>query len=211
MRRAAALLALTLGAAEPPAARAAAPEPGSWPLSTVLLVAADSASYAPPDFKRQLAKHRARLMAGVKDAAAADRGTRDAAARRAAAARGARTIARAIRRHSSFADVAYEVGGLVHEVATAAWTSAGGFPAAAASAAPKTGRFLGYAATPFADPEILAASLVPAKGAPASQAYDDAVTVSTRLLAWIWKTAGGDASITSKHPDSAGPYPLRGD
>jgi hypothetical protein len=211
MRRAAALLALILGVAEPPAVRAATPEPGSWPLSTELMIAADAASYAPPDLKRQLAKHRARLMAGVKDAAAADRGTRDVAARRAAAARGAREIAQAIRRHSSFADVAYEAGGLVHEIATAAWTSAGGFPAADAAAAPKAGRFLGYSATPSADPDLLAASLSPAKGAPASQAYDDAVTVSTRLLAWIWRTAGGDASITSKHPDSAGPYPIRGD
>ncbi len=185
--------------------------PAAWPLSAELMIAADAASYAPPDFKRQLAKHRARLMAGVKDAAAADRGTRDVAARRAAAARGAREIAQAIRRHASFADVAYEAGGIVHEIAAAAWTSAGGFPAADATAAPKTGRFLGYAASPFSDPEILAASLAPSKGAPASRAYDDAVTVSTRLLAWIWKTAGGDASAASKHPDTSGPYPLRGD
>lgn len=209
MRRAAAFLALGLAAAMP--TRAAAPEPASWPLSAELMMAADAASYAPPDFKRQLAKHRARLMAGVKDAAAADRGTRDVAARRAAAARGAREIAQAIRRHASFADVAYEAGGIVHEIAAAAWTSAGGFPAPDAAAAPKTGRFLGYTASPFSDPEILAASLAPGKGAPASQAYDDAVTVSTRLLAWIWKTAGGDASAASRHLDTSGPYPLRSD
>jgi hypothetical protein len=201
------LLALALLAAAPvPAA-----PPAAWPLSAELMIAADAASYAPPDLKRQLAKHRARLMAGLKDAAAADRGTRDAAARRAAAARGAREIAQAIRRHASFADVAYEAGGLVHEIAAAAWTSAGGFPAADAAAAPGTGRFLGYPAAPFADPEILARSLSPAKGATAVQAYDDAVTVSTRLIAWIWKSAGGDASVASQHPDRSGPYPLRGD
>lgn len=203
--------ALLLLLAAPPAATAPAATPASWPLATELMMAADAASYAPPDFKRQLAKHRARLMAGVKDAAAADPRTRDAAARRAAAARGARTIAQAIRRHTSFADVAYEAGGVVHEIAAAAFTSAGGFPAADAAAAPKTGRFLGYGAAPFADPEVLAAGLSPAKGAPASRAYDDAVTVSTRLLAWIWKAAGGDASVVSGHPESAGPYPLRGD
>jgi hypothetical protein len=211
MRWKAALFALFVLPATTPGAPVPAAPPPSWPLATELMIAADAASYAPPDFKRQLAKHRARLMAGVRDAAAADRGTRDVAARQAAAARGAREIAQAIRRHTSFTSVAYEAGGLVHEIAAAAWTSSGGFPAAEAAAAPKSGRFLGYSASPFADPALLASSLSPPKGAGAPQAYDDAVTVSTRLLAWIWKAAGGDASIATTHPGTSGPYPLRSD
>src|SRR5512134_3322126 len=98
------------------AATAPSVPPPAWPLSAELMIAADAARFAPPDFKRQLAKHRARLMAGVQAAATAETGTRDAAAHRAAAARAARQIAESIRRHVSFADVAYETGGLVHEV-----------------------------------------------------------------------------------------------
>ncbi|HQR47655.1 MAG TPA: hypothetical protein PK598_16785, partial [Thermoanaerobaculia bacterium] len=68
------------------AAAAPAGPPGGWPLSAELLIGADAAADAPPDFKRPLVKHRERLMAGIRDAAAADAGTRDAAAHRAAAA-----------------------------------------------------------------------------------------------------------------------------
>ena len=188
----------------------AAPPP-AWPLPAELLMAADAASFAPPDLKRQLVKHRERLMAGVNDAAAAEKGTRDATAHRAAAARGARQLAAAIRARRPFADVAYEAGGIVHEAALAALLSAGPADAAELARAAKAARFLGYTAQPFADPEALAASVAPARGAAPREAYDAAVTAATRLLAWIWKTAGGDASIATKYPEKAGPYAVRGD
>jgi len=197
----AALLAATPSAAPPPA----------WPLGVVAMIAADAARFAPPDLKRQLAKHRARLMEGVQAAASADKEPRDAATRRAAAARAARQIARSIRRHAPFADVAYEAGRLVHEVASAAWLAGGPFDPKEAADAPRTGRFLGYGALPFGEPEALAESVPAKKGGSAREAYDASVTISTRLFAWIWKTAGGDASVVARHPASSGPYPLRGD
>jgi len=55
-----AALALALTA---PAARAA--EPVRWSVSDEARIAAEAASWAPPDFKRQLAKHGKRLMQGV--------------------------------------------------------------------------------------------------------------------------------------------------
>ena len=162
-------------------------------------MAAEAASWAPPDFKRQLAKHSRRLMKGVSDAAAAETGKRDAAAHRAGAARGARALAEAIRRHTSFDEVAYQAGAIVHELALA-------LPPRSGTAAdfPRTARFLGYPAEPFAAPEKLAAATLPA--ADERERYDAAVTLSTRLLAWIWKTAGGDASIVKQYPESKGPY-----
>ena len=45
--------------------------------------------------------------------------------------------------------------------------------------------------------------------APPRERYDAAVTLTTRLLAWIWKTAGGDASIVAQYPASKGPYAVR--
>ena len=45
-----------------------------WALADERRMAADAASYAPPDFKRQLAKHSRRLMQGVSDAAAGETG-----------------------------------------------------------------------------------------------------------------------------------------
>ena len=116
-------------------------------------MAADAASFAPPDFKRQLAKHSRRLMQGVSDAAAGETGTRDAAAHRAAAARGARALAESIRRHTPFDEIAYQAGGIVHELALA-------FPPAGrAGRGHVRGRPLPRLfRRPFAAPETLAAA-----------------------------------------------------
>jgi hypothetical protein len=179
-----------------------------WPLPAELLVGADAAALAPPDFKRQLVRHRDRLMAGIRDAASADSGAEDAAAHRAAAARLARKTAAAIRSRTPFDDVAFLAGGLVHEAAEAARLS-GGADTGELARASKRARFLGYSAAPFANPEALAASVPLSPGATPSAVYDAAVTVTTRLFAWVWKSAGGDASIVTKYPGSGGPYPLR--
>ena len=193
MRRPALAAALaSVAFAMPPSA--AAPVP--WGVADEARMAAEAASWAPPDFKRQLAKHSRRLMQGVADAAAAaslapgDPGHRDAAAKR------ARAIAAAIRRHSAFADVAYDAGLLLHDAAMAYAPDAPG----ARGPSP----FLGYPADPFAAPEMLAAAKLPA--ATAAERRAAAVTLGVRLLAWTWKTAGGDASIVKQYPDSKGPY-----
>ena len=193
-RSAAAALMIVLLA---PAARGA--EPLRWSVADEARMAAEAASWAPPDFKRQLAKHSRRLMQGVSDAAAAETGTRDAAAHRAAAARGARALGEAIRRHTAFDEIAYQTGGIVHEFARALPPQGG-----TAADVSKTARFLGYPAEPFAAPETLAAASLPA--ATARERYDAAVTLSTRLLAWIWKAAGGDVSFVKQYPESKGPY-----
>ena len=86
-----------------------------WALADEVRMAADAASSAPPDFKRQLSNHSRRFMQGVSDAAAGERGTRDSAAHRLAAARGARALAESIRRHTPFDEIAYQAGGIVHE------------------------------------------------------------------------------------------------
>jgi len=177
-----------------------AESPAGWPLQAELLMAADAASYAPPDFKRQLVRNREQFMAGVRDAAAAEEGRRDAAQHLAAAARGAREVAKAIRAHTPFADMAYQAGGIVHEIAAASLLQAGGVTPEAGSTASRSSQFLGYPAKPFADPEVLAGSPPLAAGASPRAAYDAAVTRTTRLIAWIWKTAGGDASIVSRFP-----------
>jgi hypothetical protein len=181
---------------------ASATEPVRWSVADEARMAADAASFAPPDFKRQLARHGRRLMQGASDAAAAETGTRSAAAHRAAAARGARALAEAIRRHTAFDEIAYQTGGIVHELALALPPQAG--PAADVS---KTARFLGYPAEPFAAPETLAVAPLPATTA--RERYDAALTLSTRLLAWIWKGAGGDASSVTQYPASKGPYAVR--
>jgi hypothetical protein len=181
---------------------ATAARSAGWPEADERRMAADAASFAPPDFKRQLARHSRRLMQGVSDAAAAETGTRDAAAHRAAAARGARSLAEAIRRHTPFDDVVYQTGGIVHELALALQTQGG-----TAADVSKTARFLGYPAAPFAAPEVLAAAPLPATTE--RERYDAAVTLSTRLLAWIWKAAGGDASSVTQYPASKGPYVIR--
>lgn len=193
-------------AAQPPAT----PHP-AWPLSAELLLGADAASEAPPDLKRQLTKHRQRLMAGIRDAASAETGARDAAAHRAAAARGARALAAAIRARRPFSDIAYEAGGIVHEAAAAALSASGAADPVGLSRASRRATFLGYTAAPFADPEILAASAPVSSGASPEAAYDAALTTATRLLAWVWKAAGGDAAMVSRYPVSGGPYVLRGD
>jgi hypothetical protein len=172
---------------------------------------ADAAAKVPSDFKRQLVKHRQRLMTGIRDAASAETGTRDAAAHRAAAARAARSLAAGIRAHRPFSDVAWEAGGIVHESAAAALLEAGVADASGLARAAKRARFLGYTATPFAEPELLAGSAPALPGAAPEAVYDDALTTATRLLAWVWKAAGGDASITSRYPVSGGPYVVRGD
>ncbi|MGE5345574.1 MAG: hypothetical protein ACM3JH_06450, partial [Acidithiobacillales bacterium] len=106
------------------AVAAAGPPHPVWPLPAELLIGADAAADAPPDLKRQLVKHRQRLMAGIRDAAAVETGSRNAEAHRAASARGARDLAAAIRAHRPFSDVAYEAGGIVHEAAAAALLAA---------------------------------------------------------------------------------------
>jgi hypothetical protein len=187
----------------------AAPAPrDGWPLPVELLVGADAAALAPPDFKRQLVKHRERLMAGIRDAAGADSGRNDANAHRAAAARQARRMAAAIRGRTPFEDVASMAGGLIHAAAEAARLS-GAADAGELTRASKRARFLGYSSAPFAEPETLASDIPLSPGAAPGAVYDAAVTVSTRLLAWVWRTAGGDASIVTKYPESRGPYPLR--
>jgi hypothetical protein len=173
-----------------------------WSLADERRMAADAASFAPPDFKRQLARHSRRLMQGVSDAAAGEAGTRGAAAHRAAAARGARALAESIRRHTPFDEIAYQAGGIVHELAMAVP------PAAAPGADTSVGaRFLGFSAEPFAAPEKLTAASLPS-GTP-RDCYDASITLTTRLLAWIWRTAGGDVSSVARYPVSKGPYAVR--
>ena len=60
---------------------------------------------------------------------------------------------------------------------------------------------------PFAAPETLAAAALPS-GTP-RECYDASITLTARLLAWIWKTAGGDVSSVAQYPDSKGPYAVR--
>ncbi|MFI5181223.1 MAG: hypothetical protein ACHQPI_07520 [Thermoanaerobaculia bacterium] len=192
-------LALLLFAPAPPA---------GWPLGAELLVGADAAALAPPDFKRQLVKNRDRLMAGIRDAAASGYAGSDASAHRAAAAALARKTTAAIRARTPFDDIAFLAGGLVHEAAEAARLAATA-DAGELTRASKRARFLGYPTRPFADPEILAAGVSLPPGATPAAVYDAAVTTSTRLFAWVWKSAGGDASIVTKYPESGGPYPLR--
>jgi len=189
-----ALLALLLSAAS---ARAS-----GWALADETRMAADAASYAPPDFKRLLAKHGRRLMEGVRDAAAAETGTRDAAAHRGAASRGARALAESIRRHMPFDEISYQAGGIVHELAMALQPAA---PPAADTF--RAARFLGFSSAPFAAPEELAAAALPC-GSP-RECYDASITLTARLLAWIWKTAGGDASSVAQYPVAKGPYAVR--
>ncbi len=180
----------------------APPQPARWPLAAERLLAADAASYAPADMKRLLARRRERYMAGVSDAFAAEDGRRTPAQHRAAAARGARTIAQAIRDHEPFEQAFYDLGGVVHELAAAlppeSEVDARGLT---------TSSFDGYTADPFADPERLAAAQL--RSASTREAYDAVLTLSTRLFAWIWKRAGGDASAVSRFPESKAPYVVR--
>ena len=186
---------------------AAAGEPARWPLTAVGLMAADAAATAPPDFKRMLAKNPARLMEGVKAGLAASP-NRDAAVRRAALATGTRRIAQAIRDHRPFADVAYEVGGLVAEASLLFPPTGPASDEAALLALARSGSsFLGFPQRPFDAPETLVGARLPATST--REAYDSGLTLSTRLLAWIWNTAGGDASVATKRPESKGPYPVR--
>jgi hypothetical protein len=179
-----------------------APVPRAWPALAERLMAADAAVYAPPDMKRLLTRHRARYMAGVADAAAAETGARTPAAHRAAAARGARAVAQSIRDHHKFADVFYELGGVVHELAAALPPDE---EVDTKRLAPS--RFLGYGAEPFRDAESVAGAAL--KTASTAERYDAIVTLATRLFAFTWKAAGGDASIVKQHPETKGPYVVR--
>lgn len=168
-------------------------------------MAVDAVVNAPPDLKRQLVRHRDRLLAGVGDAAAAETGERNAAGHLSAAARGARLLAASIREHRPFDDLAYETGGVVHELAAA-------FPPPVASEPPlretaKSSRFLGFSLDPFRDPQSLVALPLPASNA--RESFDAVVTHATRLAAWAWKAAGGDASVVFSLPESKGPYVVR--
>jgi hypothetical protein len=173
-----------------------AAEPVRWSVADEARMAAEAASWAPPDFKRQLAKHSRRLMQGVADAVAAEGLAPGDPAHRAAAAKGARALAAAIRHHSAFADVAHDAGTILHAAAMAYAPDAPGTPGPSP--------FLGFPADPFAAPETLAAVKLPA--ATAAQRRAAAVTLTARLLAWTWKTAGGDASIVTQYPEAKGPY-----
>jgi hypothetical protein len=186
-----ALLAATLLA---PAARGA--DPVRWSVSDEARMAAEAASWAPPDLKRQLAKHSRRLMQGVADAAAAELLAPGAASHRGTAAKEARALAAAIRRHDSFDSAAYQAGALLHSAAMAYAPDAPGVPGPSA--------FLGFPADPFAAPETLASANLPA--ATGAERRAAAITLTARLLAWTWKAAGGDASIVKQYPDSKGPY-----
>jgi len=196
----AALLCAVAGsaAAEPPARPA-------WPVNVERLMALDAAVHAPPDLKRQLVKHRDRLLDGVGDATSAETGTRDRAAHLAAAAQGARLLGAAIRQHRQFEDVAYEMGGIVHELAAASPPPAIGEATLRETARRAT--FLGYSSDPFRDPRSLVALPLPA--ASPREAFDAVVTHATRLAAWAWKAAGGDASVALTLPESKGPYVVR--
>ncbi|HTS03090.1 MAG TPA: hypothetical protein VMN04_11240 [Thermoanaerobaculia bacterium] len=189
----AALLAAGSGV---PSARAAGPE--GWGVAEEARMAAEAASWAPPDFKRQLARNSRRLMQGVADAAAGDRLEPGASANRDAAARGARALAAAIRRHDPFDSVAYQAGAILHAAAMA-------YAPDEPPAAPSASAFLGFPAEPFAAPEGLAAAQLPA--GTAAERRSAAITLAARLFAWTWKTAGGDASIVKQYPESKGPYP----
>lgn len=178
------------------AAEARGAEAGRWSVAEEAHMAAEAASWAPPDFKRQLARHSRRLMQGVADAANAERLAPGAPANRDAAARGARALAAAIRGHESFDSAAYRVGAILHAAAMAYP------PEKTAASGPSP--FLGFSADPFASPEVLVALRLPA--ATTAERRSAAITLTARLLAWTWKAAGGDASIVQQYPESKGPY-----
>jgi hypothetical protein len=190
---------------------AAAPAPASeiarWPVPAAGLMAADAAANAPPDLKRMLVKHRTRLMEGVKAGLAASP-ARDAAGRRAALASGARRIAKAIRDHRRFEDVAFEAGGLVAEVSLLCGPPGPErFDSDLLYFASERSVFRGFTARPFDAPETLVASGLRTDNP--REAFDSGVTLSARLLAWIWNAAGGDASASLARPESKGPYRVR--
>ncbi len=182
--------------------------PAGWPETAVRLVAADAAAFAPPDLKRQLVKHRDRLMGGVRQGREAALSLSPQAAR-AEAVRRARAIAKGIPSRLPFWDVAEEAG------AIAAFAAAAYPPPPPATAAPqaplalatKGTSFLGFGPSSVTDPEKIAGLPLPA--GTSREAFDSAITLSTRLLAWAWKSAGGDASISTLYPEAKGPYRVR--
>ncbi len=190
-RRLSALLVTALFAC----GRAPAAEPARWPVAEEGRLAAEAAGWAPPDFKRQLAKHSGALMRAVAEAASVERLAPRAAAHRVAAAKEARALAAGIRRHESFEIAARHAGAIVHAAAMAYAPDRG---ASGPSA------FLGFGPQPFGEPESIAAEPLPA--ATDAERRAAALTLSARLLAWAWKTAGGDASFVSTYPAAKGPY-----
>ncbi|MGA7990590.1 MAG: hypothetical protein WCC53_04080, partial [Thermoanaerobaculia bacterium] len=101
-------------------------------------------------------------------------------------------------RHESFASVAYQAGAILHAAAMAHAPDA-------SPAAPGASSFVGFSAEPFAAPETLVSATLPSATAVERRAAT--VTLTARLFAWIWKTAGGDASFVAQYPESKGPYP----
>ena len=176
---------------------ARATEPVRWSVADEARMAAEAASWAPPDFKRQLAKHSRRLMQGVADAAAAERLAPGDPAHRAAAAKGARGIAAAIRRHVAFADVAYDSGILLHAVAMSYAPGAPGTPGP--SPLPRLSR---RAVRGARGPRRRGASR--RDGAPsAGPRPSRSRPASSRGRG---RPPAGDASIVKQYPDSKGPY-----
>ena len=193
------MLAPVLLATALAAAPAAAPR---WPVAAERLLAADAASYAPSDLKRNLARRRERYMQGVNDAFAAEDGRRTPAEHRAAAARGARAVAQEIRDHQPFEKAFYDLGGVVHELAAALPPGENVDPKTLTASS-----FAGFTKDAFADPEALVSATL--RAGTTREKYDAALTLATRLFAWIWNRAGGDASIAKRMPETEGGYVVR--
>ncbi|MCL4810736.1 MAG: hypothetical protein KJ062_23500, partial [Thermoanaerobaculia bacterium] len=99
-------------------------------------------------------------------------------------------------------------GGLVAEASLLyAPPGAGAAEAELLALARSGASFRGFPGRPFDAPETLVSASLPA-GTP-REAYDAGLTLSARLLAWIWNAAGGDASAAATRPESKGPYPVR--
>ena len=177
------------------------PARGAWTLADERRMAADAASFAPPDFKTQLARHSRRLMQGVSDAAAGEawprRSPRTALPPPAAPARSRKPFA-------------------VTRRSTRSRTGRAGSSTSFRSRTPRAGRRPSTCPGAPASSAFRGALRAPrnARGGESAQAtardrYDAAVTLATRLLAWIWKTAGGNASSVTQYPAAKGPYVVR--
>lgn len=181
-------------------------EAPSWPLLAQRMMAADTSVYAPPDLKRQIARHRERLMTGVSEAAARENHALSTQEYQAAAKARASQIVSALRNKQSFSETVYALGVLVHSVAMSYPPPAADSRAIEAAFRNRS-TFFGYPA--FALPER--PSVFPAAPPAGSftSAYDSAVTAGTRLFTWIWNGVGGDVSVVLQYPESKGPYGVR--
>ena len=179
-----------------------------WPVPAVGLMAADAAAAAPPDFKRMLAKNPGRLMEGVKAGLAASP-KRDAAARRAALAAGARADREGHPRPPPLRGRRVR-GGRARGRGLAPLSARRSRPRTRRRSSPSPGAARPSAATRRArsTPPRPSSRRASRRGTP-RDAYDASLTLSARLLAWIWKTAGGDASVATARPESKGPYQVR--